>query len=1850
MATKKDTVDQARRYKLQKAINNLGQSKGQQQFANAVGSAFNSMGETARAFGKTLYNNTAPIVAGAGYGVKEAIYKPFGLADSQLYARQNQTNINAARYAKPEQAQRLYNLVPNELRANATEAQRLRTEAPRAFAKTSLSLLGAQAPAQLLGGMGFGGVINGAVNAFQGKSVAEGVGQGMAGAIPYAGINVLGIPLTNKLTGMATQQIAKMAPGVLKSGLAQRGIAGVVNAGENIAENYVSEPLFTGQLPTLEQNLLAGGAGMGFGMMGKPNVSLGKKGSKTIGQMQASVEQPLKQAFVKAQNSGNIKAMEKVVKQMEADPSYASVASVHRTMLERIKKNSPDILLAELNKAQESGDYLTATQLTDKIRGNRGSFMGAKAPGAIDFSAKVGGEAPKVLDELTDVITGKKVKVKNLNYLPDGLQINNVTDKGQLVKTVLRNGESIGEVSIDPRGIALGYKHPIFAKDFSGKTKAFSSVKSAIDYVATSRNKYKSISELYGKPDSSLIPAQKQPNPLEALQTEARKYGAEVEFINRKPTKAEGFAGKYRDGKIIIYTKGADGKQKTIEQLSDTILHETGHAVDYKRRGITADPMGDSIADYDGKPRAMRDDDIYFRDNRSVEAKGIRTLIPRKDGAANTQKEIYADAFRLYKSKPKELQRVAPRIYGELDNYFKSDKTPTIKEAQSQLTQATAPKGKITKVTTTKPTQPLLENQQSPIGQTTLSQDQPEVSTVTKPAINQVESQKIKGQQAPPMSELSQNYRTGNKKLKLQVSPQSGAVAVESSKPIVTPKDAIADFDEWQRALISQEKLLTPKQLLRKQSSDLNSLAETASSEIGKATNKGIRNKIRATNLAEKASVRKSKDLAEQAAEAIGLNTQPTFLKPEKIPKLRDISNVGKGMTDVYRNFDRVFGQNSQAKKQILQPFDTEKVAMVDDLNKLADDLDSSVVKKLGIDKGSAESGAVQQYGEGLRNFDSLVKEFGEEKAGKIVEADKWFRTTYDTLLDEVNAVRARIYPNNPDKLIPKRKDYYRHFTDLSDSFGGLKNLFESSSAIDPSLAGVSEYAKPKSKWLSFAQKRLGNRTEYDAVGGFIEYAQAQSYAKRIDPFIDQFRQLRQELVDATSDPKTANYGKLNNFIEYLDDYANDLSGKTNPMDRALQKYIGRTPFKVLNWVNSRTKANMIVGNLSSAVAQFFNIPQAIAEAGPINSSKGLVRTLGQVMDDDGVISQSQFLKTRYSDPFNRFDKGLLNNSKKVAVWITQIGDSIGTRYAWNSLYEKAIAEGIESPIKYADDMTRKMVAGRGIGEVPLLQKAKVFQLVAPFQLEVANIWHVMNRWSGEKAANKFVTFFVASYVMNRMAEYVRGSDVSFDPINAGVEAFQTYQGEEDKKLGLLLAAGRMAGEIVSNVPLGSTAASMYPEFGGEVLGKKLPTREKLFGEGDPTRFGTGPLALKGIMNPQYMLLPPFGGKQLERTIDGVQTMNRGYSESKTGKVQFPIDQNPLNYARSATFGKYSTPEARQYFNNKESVLGDKQTETFKNLPQDQAKEYYQRLMVKRDDKEATNTDTSTDPATLPSDPESLKILYKDAQSTIKGYRANKVKSEAGLVEKDVEDYQAEVDKAIQLKKQIEQQYPDFKKDTKGIYTYEDAEGAEKTIDISKVTKMPSTSKVDKIQKKKETYSMVTTVMKSDLSEEKKQQAITELGVSKKDADYYLLANEDNDVKIANAYDVMEKSQNFDDFMKYLVNGRRPVNGKILVTDGVITDLVDQGYLPESVGKELKDIDLYEDGSRNMGKIRARNAKSSKARANKIEAIQRKDYEARVKAFNQFMNDIQKINTTKSSGSGSKISKVNVKNLTFSGR
>ena len=726
---------------------------------------------------------------------------------------------------------------------------------------------------------------------------------------------------------------------------------------------------------------------------------------------------------------------------------------------------------------------------------------------------------------------------------------------------------------------------------------------------------------------------------------------------------------------------------------------------------------------------------------------------------------------------------------------------------------------------------------------------------------------------------------------------------------------------------------------------------------------------------------------------------------------LKDIGHTRMGFGDFYRNVQRVFKKTPEAaQKQIIEPFNFAKKQYVDFQKGWLGRLNDGVVQKFGIKKGSKESALVQMFGEGDINIGDLQQQ--APRAWKNIEAaNNWFRAAYDELLDTVNKTRAAINK----EPIPKRADYYRHFQELS-GIRGIVNIFEGQANIDPRLAGISDYTQPTSKWLSFAQRRLGFKTEKDAVGGFLNYIKPAAYATHIDPQIGKMRAFREALAEQTKDTKN-----LNNFIEFLNDFANDLAGKTNPADRMLQKWIpgGRKTFKLVNAINNRIKANVILGNVRSSFSQIFNLPQGIASAGPKNALAGAYETVSSIATgEDFALKKSPFLQERFIHKlYDQFDVSLLNKPKKFAQWMTGALDEFGTRTTWLAHFRKGITEGMSEidATKYADDLTRKLVAGRGVGEVPLAYKSSIVNLLAPFQLEVGNSWLVLKDFIDEKAFKKIATLFVANWMFNEVAERLHGDRIVFDPIDVAMD--NIFGEDRDKPLGTKLA--RLGGEALSNIPFGQQVATMWPENKTEIAGREFPGREELFGRRDPTRYGTGILLSKGIQDPLFKLLPPFGGGQVKKTLGGAKLIAGGgeFGKTKGGepKLKFPAPESFLDKARALIFGKWATSEAKKYFEGGTVPLGAKQTASFQSLVAQgfNPKTLWQQILDKRGDNQATAKATDAVIASgempLPEDFETLTDLYKKYLTVLKN-------REDSLKLLPYEKFETEIDKETRLR------------------------------------------------------------------------------------------------------------------------------------------------------------------------------------------------------------------------------------------
>lgn len=546
------------------------------------------------------------------------------------------------------------------------------------------------------------------------------------------------------------------------------------------------------------------------------------------------------------------------------------------------------------------------------------------------------------------------------------------------------------------------------------------------------------------------------------------------------------------------------------------------------------------------------------------------------------------------------------------------------------------------------------------------------------------------------------------------------------------------------------------------------------------------------------------------------------------------------------------------------------------------------------------------------------------------------------------------------NKRIVPRKDYFHHFQEMSDSLGDVFALSRNSAEIDPRLEGTSGYTEPKSKFSGITLRRNHGRYKADAVEGFVRYAQVAEYMKHIDPVISHFRSHIAGMANATKDSRNAN-----KLIRWLVQWTNDLAGKTNPADRFLQDVIGREAVQFARKINSRAKANAVVGNLNSATAQIFNLPNLV---GHVKDPKAYVEGFADlckfIVREKGtrdLVKESGFLNERYlDDVITSFDEKAIKKPEKVAAWTLTVGDRYSTALIWFVAHHEAVNKGIVNPVEYADDITRRCVAGRGIGEIPITQKSNITQIFAPFQIEVNNAWQLYKeKIAGVKTANtkqekavsfmQFLAIIIANFILNTVTDLLIHRRVTFDPIYVLFQCIADWMSEDEEEETnwaerFVELMGRESGEIISNMPYGSLIA--YYAFNNQWA------RENLFGDQDPTRFGVGNTAMEWVVGFVNSLatgedivddalgflttfVMPFGGKQTERSLqalvdtgvlpqvkwgwkDGL-TLGRvdaPGSYSKNGEYQFPLHTAKTDFSQwvaNVIFGKYATDSGQKY-------------------------------------------------------------------------------------------------------------------------------------------------------------------------------------------------------------------------------------------------------------------------------------------------------------------------------------------------
>ncbi len=715
--------------------------------------------------------------------------------------------------------------------------------------------------------------------------------------------------------------------------------------------------------------------------------------------------------------------------------------------------------------------------------------------------------------------------------------------------------------------------------------------------------------------------------------------------------------------------------------------------------------------------------------------------------------------------------------------------------------------------------------------------------------------------------------------------------------------------DEWAKDLVAEGLLNVP--------SDMNPgdyLVEVLKDpKLNKIATEGPTIKeIKAEKTRIKDEERKTAELEEAKEEFFGSpgitseNPPPTgrggLVPPElNFGKWKDASTLSLSRETLERNIETISGQDApKVKKFITEPIKDNETKRVEFVNASKQEV-ADKIKGWGIKLNSLEDKLIQRYGERRITLEDLKK--STTKWSQVVEASGYFRSQYDILLDRVNGQRAS-FGYDP---IPKRQDYFRHFQEISDAINSF-GLILRRNDLPTEISGITNIFKPGKPFSTAELQRKGGPFTESAIGGMDNYLD--SISKQIF-HIDSVQRARvlEKYIRISGKEGLAD---LPNFVANLGEFGNLLSGKKALFDRAFESVFGRPIYKVINWIKTRTSANMIAGNISSALTNFIPLTQSLATTNKSKFIKGMVEGLSAPFEQypnmiDGV--KSDFLTRRY--PRGPIVLTGTQTASQVASWLFQSIDRFTAKSIVAGKYYEILAKnkGIpkEVAMRLAGNYAGRVITDRSMGQLPNLMGARSLGILTQFQTEINNVYSFVtkdiprmnegNRW---KIVSAILQFFIYSYIYNNLFEKATGRRPTLDPIYMILTLAGASQRGQGKPLGK--RAWAAFSDVKDNLP-----------FAGGITGGRFPISA---GIPDVGKLAQGKTTIgKELIKPAAYLLPPFGGGQVKKTIEGLSAVSKGKSTTPTGRLRYRIEQSPANIARGGLFGAYSFPEVNAYYN-----------------------------------------------------------------------------------------------------------------------------------------------------------------------------------------------------------------------------------------------------------------------------------------------------------------------------------------------
>ena len=640
--------------------------------------------------------------------------------------------------------------------------------------------------------------------------------------------------------------------------------------------------------------------------------------------------------------------------------------------------------------------------------------------------------------------------------------------------------------------------------------------------------------------------------------------------------------------------------------------------------------------------------------------------------------------------------------------------------------------------------------------------------------------------------------------------------------------------------------------------------------------------------------------------------------------------------------------------------------------------------------------------------WNAAIQEFEKQNPemdlGKVRAAVRTFHAVYDQLFQDMNRVRIE----NGYEPVNYLQGYFPHFQESEEGGNILQKFARAAgiegdvTPLPATINGLTAKFRPGIRYMANIQNRLGYATAYDALQGFDRYIevasdviyhtadiqrlralatqirwrasdeglQARIDAIRTNPFLNP-DEANDQVSRLTEDGRYA----LSNFVDELDEYTNLLAGKKSRLDRGMEKFVGRRFYNVMKKFESRVGANMVAANVGSALTNFIPITQAWSQVSTTDVLRGMWDTLKNYKQADGLDIASSFINNRSG--YGQLATSTMDRVSAAAGILMEGIDGFTTGSVVRARYYQNLRRGMSeaNAMQEADQFAAGVMADRSKGSTPTLYSARdpFVKLFTQFQLEVNNelswIFKDMAQEERKKGVAALVKamfkFMIGAWIYNEFYESIVGRRPALDPfdiINDTVGDITGYQipntidamisGEWDsttQKEDTYGVTANLTQNLLGELPFTQVltmlglevdngriaVASAMPDLGAVL---KAATSKDIAPE------KRGYTIQRELAKPAYYILPPFGGGQARKLIQGGVAAWKGgsYSVDNEGRdiLQYPVyndnaDDRAKSWAQALLFGKTATEEAQSWVESGFKSLSAKETAAYQAITED---------------------------------------------------------------------------------------------------------------------------------------------------------------------------------------------------------------------------------------------------------------------------------------------------------------------------